>query len=151
MEHDTTPTIEKFLIFTIQGKLYTLPSRMINEVAAFDKAYSLPLLPAYVKGIINRYSVPYALIDLGWFMLNTPSEQSKVVVLKETVDKLAFMIDDVVDIVDVPLKAILKVEQGTETEDATAVIEASFAWRDSDVFVLSIREILNRINQDFAS
>ncbi|MDR2392749.1 MAG: chemotaxis protein CheW [Treponema sp.] len=156
MLNDTSPskqanaaTIEKFLIFTIQDRLYTLPSRMINEVAVYDKAYPLPLLPEYVKGIINRYSIPYALIDLGLFMLKTPSTLSKVVVLKESVDKVAFMIDDVVDIVDIPLEDILKVEQGRENQDATVVIEASFEWHQMDVFVLSIREIINRIKQDF--
>ncbi|MDR0722011.1 MAG: chemotaxis protein CheW [Treponema sp.] len=154
MINDTTPskqptTTEKFLIFTIQERLYTLPSSMINEVAVYDKAYPLPLLPEYVKGIINRYSVPYALIDLGLFMLKTPSALSKVVVLKESVDKVAFMIDDVVDIVDVPLEHILKVEQGTENQDASVVIEASFEWHEMDVFILSIREIINRIKKDF--
>ncbi|MDR1986463.1 MAG: chemotaxis protein CheW [Treponema sp.] len=156
MMNNTTPakqpnatTTEKFLVFTIQERLYTLPSAMINEVAVYDKAYPLPLLPEYVKGIINRYSVPYALIDLGLFMLKTPSALSKVVVLKESVDKVAFMIDDVVDIVDVPLEHILKVEQGTENQDATAVIEASFEWHKMDVFILSIREIINRIKMDF--
>ncbi|MDR2633392.1 MAG: chemotaxis protein CheW [Treponema sp.] len=156
MMNDTTTlqqangaSMEKFLIFTIQERLYTLPSRMINEVAAYDKAYPLPLLPEYVKGIINRYSVPYALIDLGLFMLKTPSTLSKVVVLKESVDKLAFMIDDVVDIVDVPVGNILKVEQGTENQDTTAVIDASFEWHQRDVFILSIREIINRIKKDF--
>jgi purine-binding chemotaxis protein CheW len=143
-------TMDKFLIFSIQDKLYTLPSRMINEVAVYDKAYPLPLLPEYVKGIINRYSIPYALIDLGLFMLKTPSPLSKVVVLKEGVDKLAFMIDDVVDIVDVPLENLLKVEQGMEHQDASAVIEASFEWCQMDVFILSIREIINRIKNDFA-
>lgn len=141
-------TTEKFLIFTIQDRLYTLPSCMINEVAVYDKTYPLPLLPEYVKGIINRYSVPYALIDLGLFLLKTPSALSKVVVLKEGVDKVAFMIDDVVDIVDVPLEHILKVEQGTGNQDATVVIEASFEWHQMDVFVLSIREIINRIKKD---
>ncbi|MHB9290952.1 hypothetical protein Holit_00022 [Hollandina sp. SP2] len=154
--NDTTPVkqpnatiTEKFLVFTIQERLYTLPSSMINEVAVYDKAYPLPLLPEYVKGIINRYSVPYALIDLGLFMLKTPSDLSKVVVLKESFDKVAFMIDDVVDIVDVPLEQILKVEQGTESQDTTAVIEASFEWHKMDVFILSIREIINRIKMDF--
>jgi purine-binding chemotaxis protein CheW len=122
---------------------------MINEVAVYDKAYPLPLLPDYVKGIINRYSVPYALIDLGLFMIKTASTLSKVMVLKESVDKVAFMIDDVVDIVDVPVEQILKVEQGIENQDATMVIEASFEWHETDVFILSICEIISRIKKDF--
>ncbi|MDR3172461.1 MAG: chemotaxis protein CheW [Treponema sp.] len=141
--------VEKFLIFTIEGTYYTFPSRLIGEVAVLDKAYPLPLLPEYIKGIINRYASPYILIDIGGLILNTPSRGSKVVVLKEAIDKIAFLIDDVVDIVDVPLSTVLKVEQKAEQSDYTGVIESSFEWwYHTHVFVLSIREIIDRIKQD---
>jgi purine-binding chemotaxis protein CheW len=140
---------EKYLIFTILGKHYTFPSRFISEVTAFDKVYPLPLLPGYVKGIINRYSAPFALIDVGLLIRETPTPESKVVVLKETVDKLAFLIDDVVDIIDIPVSALLKVEQGAERDDVTDIIESSFEWHDTHVFVLGIRQIINRVKTDF--
>ncbi|MDR1949011.1 MAG: chemotaxis protein CheW [Spirochaetaceae bacterium] len=140
---------EKFLIFTILGKYYTFPSRFISEVTAFDKVYPLPLLPSYVKGVINRYSVPFALIDVGLLIRETATPESKVVVLKEIVDKLAFLIDDVVDIIDIPVSNLLKVEQGAEGNDVTDIIESSFEWHDTHVFVLSIRQIINRVKTDF--
>jgi purine-binding chemotaxis protein CheW len=140
---------EKYLIFTILGKYYTFPSRFISEVTAFDKFYPLPLLPGYVKGIINRYSAPFALIDIGLLVRETPTPESKVVVLKETVDKLAFLIDDVVDIIDIPVSNLLKVEQGSEGDDVTDIIESSFEWHDTHVFVLGIRQIINRVKADF--
>ncbi|MDR2102663.1 MAG: chemotaxis protein CheW [Treponema sp.] len=140
---------EKYLIFTILGKHYTFPSRFISEVTAFDKVYPLPLLPEYVRGIINRYSVPFALIDIGLLIRETSTPEAKVVVLKESVDKLAFLIDDVVDIIDIPLANLLKVEQGAERDDVTDIIESSFAWHDTHVFVLNIRQIINRVKTDF--
>jgi purine-binding chemotaxis protein CheW len=65
------------------------------------------------------------------------------------VDRLAFLIDDVVDIIDVSLKRIMKLEQGTENSDITEIIEASFEWQDTNVFVLGIGQLLNRIKNDF--
>jgi purine-binding chemotaxis protein CheW len=144
-----TPATEKFLVFTVQGKYYTFPSKLISEVAASEKIFPLPLLPDYVRGIINRYSAPYALIDIGLLMLKTPSEPVKVVVLKEEVDKLAFLIDDVVDIVDIPLPSLMKVEQDNDAPDSTGVIDYSFEWHDTNVFCLSIQEILGQIKKDF--
>ncbi|MDR2402852.1 MAG: chemotaxis protein CheW [Spirochaetaceae bacterium] len=141
--------MEKYLIFTILGKHYTFPSRFISEVTAFDKVYPLPLLPEYVKGVINRYSVPFALIDIGLLIREMPTPEVKVVVLKESVDKLAFLIDDVVDIIDVPVSNLLKVEQGVERDDITDIIESSFEWHDTHVFVLGIRQIINRVKTDF--
>ncbi|MDR2102409.1 MAG: chemotaxis protein CheW [Treponema sp.] len=140
---------EKYLIFTILGKHYTFPSRFISEVTAFDKVYPLPLLPEYVRGIINRYSVPFALIDIGLLIRETPTPEAKVVVLKESVDKLAFLIDDVVDIIDIPITNLLKVEQGAERDDVTDIIESSFEWHDTHVFVLGLRQIINRVKTDF--
>jgi purine-binding chemotaxis protein CheW len=140
---------EKYLIFTILGTYYTFPSRFISEVSAFEKVYPLPLLPAYVKGIINRYSVPYALLDIGLLIRETPTPESKVVVLKETVDKLAILIDDVADIIDIPVSALLKVEQDADRDVVTDIIESSFEWHDTHVFVLGIRQIINRVKTDF--
>jgi purine-binding chemotaxis protein CheW len=141
--------MEKYLIFTILGKFYTFPSRFISEVTAFSHVYPLPLMPDYVRGIINRYAVPFALIDIGILIRETPTPESKVVVLKETVDKIAFLIDDVVDIIDIPASNILKLEQGAERDDATGIIESSFEWRDTQVFILDIRQIINRLKADF--
>jgi purine-binding chemotaxis protein CheW len=140
---------EKYLIFTILGTYYTFPSRFISEVGAFEKVYPLPLLPAYVRGIINRYSVPYALIDIGLLIRETPTPESKVVVLKETVDKLAILIDDVVDIIDIPVSGLLKVEQGGDKDVVTDIIESSFKWHDTHVFVLGIGQIINRVKTGF--
>ncbi|GHV47070.1 hypothetical protein AGMMS49546_36250 [Spirochaetia bacterium] len=163
------PAPEKFLVFTVQGAYYTFPSRLISEVAALEKVFPLPLLPDYVRGIINRYSAPYALIDIGLLILKTPAAPSagavsrgsppgpaKTVVLKETVDKLAFLIDDVVDIVDVHPSDLTKVEQDGEAPGSGAIaggaaglIESSFEWHDTHVFCLSIQEIINQVKKDF--
>jgi purine-binding chemotaxis protein CheW len=148
-EEAAAANTEKYLIFTILGKYYTFPTRFISEVTAFDKVYPLPLLPEYVRGIINRYSVPFALIDIGLLIRETSTPEAKVVVLKESVDKLAFLIDDVVDIIDIPVSNLLKVEQGAERDDITDIIESSFEWHDTHVFVLSIRRIINRVKTDF--
>jgi purine-binding chemotaxis protein CheW len=150
-EHEESEVFngEKYLIFTILGKFYTFPSRIISEVTAFDTVYPLPLVPEYVMGIINRYSAPYALVDIGLLIQKIPTPQSKVVVLKETVEKIAFLIDDVVDIVDIVHADLLKVEQGVEVTDTTDIIEASFGWHDTNVFVLNIRQIINRVISEF--
>jgi purine-binding chemotaxis protein CheW len=120
----------------------------VNEVAALDRAYPLPLLPEYVKGIINRYSAPYALIDIGLMIFKKASSSSKVVVLKESEEKLAFMIDDVVDIIDIPRSSLLKIEQDSGGQDTPDIIEASFEWHNTHVFVLSIHEIISMVKND---
>ena len=137
---------EKFLIFTVQEKKYALPAKIINEVAALDKVFPLPLVPNYVRGIINRYSVPYALIDINFLLYKENSEAKKMIVIKEEVDKLSFLIDDVTDIADLSMDSIMKIGQ----EDvATDLINGFFEWNGSQIFCLDTGEIISRIKREF--
>ena len=138
---------EKFLIFTIREKQYALPSKIIGEVATLEKVFPLPLVPDYVRGIINRYSVPFALIDICFLLFNDFSSARKVIVLKEEVDKLAFLIDDVTDIVDISPEKMMKIEQ--EENALAGSINAFFEWKGNQVFCFDTTEILGRIKLDF--
>ena len=148
----TENTGEKYLIFAIRDRQYALPSKIISEVALLEKIFPLPLVPPYVRGIINRYSVPYALIDIGFFLHNDASNSKKVIVLKEEVDKLAFLIDDVTDIADLPQDKLMKIEQDETAFSGagTSSVSAFFEWKDSSVFCLDTEELICRVKQDFA-
>jgi len=142
MEND-----EKYLIFSIFDRLYAFPSRFIGEIALFDTVYPLPLVPAYVLGVINRYSVPYALFDIGLLLFKTPSPRKKVLVLKDEIDRVAFLIDDINGIADVPGEKLLSVELA-RTGDLADAVTSSFNWDGSDVLVLDIRRIMARISEE---
>jgi purine-binding chemotaxis protein CheW len=142
--------VEKYLIFTVREAWYALPAKIISEVTVLEKVFPLPLAPDYVRGIINRYSVPYALIDIRLFLLNDASDARKVIVLKEEADKLAFLIDDVADIADLSPGQLMKIER----EEASPVspvnsITAFFEWKGGHVLCLDIGELINRVKEDF--
>ncbi|GHV68031.1 hypothetical protein AGMMS49928_06470 [Spirochaetia bacterium] len=141
---------EKYLIFSILGKHYTFPSQYISEIALFDTVYPIPLVPAYVLGIINRYSVPYVLFDIGLFLLKTPTPRGKVLVFKDGIDRIAFLIDDVADIADVPPEKIFAVERSAEEGDLAELVVASFKWNDDDIFVLDIERLLRSVESETA-
>jgi len=153
-ESDEANYIEKFLIFTILGKLYSLPSKFIGEIALFDTVYPLPLMPAYVPGVVNRYSVPYALFDIGLLFYSTPSPRKKVLVMKDEIDRIAFLIDDVAGIADIPQEELFNLERSSDMSnsvglgDITDAVESSFSWNGSDVLVLDIHRILARAGGD---
>ena len=137
---------EKYLIFSILGRQYAFQSRIISEIAMFDAVYPLPLMPAYVPGVINRYSIPYILFDIGLLLFKTPSPRGKVLVLKDHIDRIAFLIDDVSGIADVPLEELLDIERSPESEEITEAVSASFNWNNTDVFVLDIQRILAHVS-----
>ncbi|MCL2210298.1 MAG: chemotaxis protein CheW [Treponema sp.] len=141
---------EKFLIFSILGKLYSFPSRIISEIALFDAVYPLPLMPSYVLGVINRYSVPYALFDLGILFNNAPSSCNKTLILKDQIDRIAFLIDDVTGIVDIMPENLFILERSSELNELTDAVSASFSWNGNDVFILDVNRILERVSEETA-
>ena len=138
---------EKYLIFTVRDKRYALPSRIINEVTVLEKVFPMPLVPAYVRGIINRYSIPYALIDIDFLFYNEISDARKVIVLKEEIDKLAFLIDDVADIADIFPENLFEIEH--EENTFAASIKDFFEWKGSHVFCIDAVDLINKIKLDF--
>lgn len=142
---------ERCVICTIAGDYYALPSRFIGEIALFDRVYPLPLLPDYVLGVINRYSVPFALLDTGLLISGRSSLGSKVLVLKDpegreqsNLEKTALCIDDVIDIVEIPLPDLLPLEKGEE-------VDSSFSWKGKNILVLDVRGIISRAAREIAA
>jgi purine-binding chemotaxis protein CheW len=148
---ETVSNEEKYLIFSILDRRYSFQSRFISEIALFDTVYPLPLMPAYLLGIINRYSVPYALFDIGLLLFKTAGSRSKVLVLKDEIDRIAFLIDDVIDIADISQENLFPMERGVESNDLAEIVSASFKWDGDDVFVLDIQRILARASDGGAS
>jgi purine-binding chemotaxis protein CheW len=141
---------EKYLIFSILGISYAFPSVYVGEIAVFDAVYPLPLMPEYVLGIINRYSVPYVLLDIGLLLTGESSRGGKVLVVKEDIDRIAFLIDDIADIADIAKGRLIEVERGVEDGDAAEIISGSFKRNGGDIFVLDIRRILDRVTGETA-
>jgi len=141
---------EKYLIFTILDKFYGFPSNMIQEIALFETVYPLPLMPAYIPGVINRYSIPYALFDVGLLFHKTPSPRNKVAIFKDEIDRIAFLIDDVTDIAEIQNEKIITIERSIDSIELTDAVCASFNWNGNDVFILDIHRILSRVSQEAA-
>ncbi|MCL2763669.1 MAG: chemotaxis protein CheW [Treponema sp.] len=137
---------EKFLVFSILGKSYAFPSRLIGEIALYDMVYPLPLMPPYVLGVVNRYSVPYALFDIGILFHNKQSPRSKVLIFKDEVDHIAFLIDDVSGIADINPDELFIMERSAGSGDLTDAVAASFNWNGNDVFILDVHSILSRVS-----
>ena len=139
---------EKFLVFSILGRLYSFPSRLISEIALFDTVYPLPMMPSFVIGVVNRYSVPYALFDIGILFHKSPCKRNKVLILKDEIDRIAFLIDDVSGIADIHPESLFITERGVETGELTDAVGATFNWNETDVFVLDVNRILSRVSEE---
>ena len=143
---------EKYLIFAIKGERYTLPSGIIGEVAVLEKVFPMPLVPDYVRGLINRFSIPYVLIDISMFLNKDASDAQKIIVLKNDVEKIAFLIDDVIDIVEIPPSKLVKIEKEAEHPAKYGFnpsINACFESEGKSVLCLDTEELISGIKKGF--
>ena len=139
---------EKYLIFSIFGREYAFPSEIIGEVANCNPLYSLPLLPSYVLGFINRYSIPHALLDTGFLLAEKPGPRNEALVIKGDIDRVAFSIDTVSGIASIGPDKLISLGTGSEPHELTGAVYASFQWNGRDVSVLDVRRVLARIAEE---
>ena len=138
---------EKYLIFPIFNRQYAFPADVIGEVANCEPFYPLPLLPPYVLGVINRYSIPYALFDTGLLLSHMPGPRNEALVIKNDVERVAFSIDTISGIADITADKLLTVKTGAETPELNSASLATFTWMGGDVFVLDVRRLLDRAGE----
>jgi purine-binding chemotaxis protein CheW len=136
---------EKYLIFSLFGRHYAFPAKIIGEVASCEPLYPLPLVPSYVLGVINRYSIPYALFDTGFLLSQKPGPREEALVIIADIDRVAFSIERVTGIADIGPDKLRDVGTGTGTGVLSSVVYTSFKWNDDDVYVLDVRRLLARI------
>jgi chemotaxis signal transduction protein len=141
---------EKYLIFAVSDRLYAFPAQVVGEVANCDPFFHLPLLPAYVLGVIDRYSVPYALFDISLLLANTPGPHKEALVVNKEIDQVAFSIENVSGIADITPDKLMKIESGTGPFELHSAVYASFKWNGEDVYILNIRQLLARIMNEAA-
>ena len=141
---------EKYLIFSIFDRQYAFPAQVIGEVANCDPLYPLPLLPSYVLGFIDRYSIPYALFDIGFLLSSVPGPRNEALVIKSDIDRIAFSIDSISGIADITEDALLKIEIGSGPPELNSAVRASFNWNGTDVYLLDIQRLLSRVTEKAA-
>jgi len=137
---------EKYLIFSIFNRLYAFPTQDIGEVANCEPLYQLPLLPSYLLGFINRYSIPYALFDIGFLLANKPGPRNEALLIKSDIDRVAFSIENVSGIADITPDEMIKIETGSV--ELNSAVRASFNWKGAEVFVLDIQRLLAHVAQE---
>jgi purine-binding chemotaxis protein CheW len=141
---------EKYLIFPVFGRQYAFPAQIIGEVAGCDPLYPLPLLPSYVLGVINRYSIPHALFDTGLLLSQKPGPRNEALVIRGDIDRVAFSIDRVTGIASIGQDKLRDVGTGSGAGALSSAVYTSFKWNDDDVYVLDVRRLLARVTDKAA-
>jgi purine-binding chemotaxis protein CheW len=102
--------INKQLVFKIREQLFTLPVLYVNTIIQLPRLFKVPQAPAFILGVMNLEGNVIPVVDtskklgMGATVLQ---QQSQVIVMQrrtdiqDTMHLLAFVTDEVCDVVDV--------------------------------------------------
>jgi len=95
-----TSSNRKFLIFRLQDSLYALDLAQVAEVSDPPQMWPIPLAPLCYAGALNFHGDVIAVMNLATFLgLPGSSKPGKVIVLRQDIASLAFLVDTVVRII----------------------------------------------------
>ena len=107
------PAGEKFLSFSLRGKLYAISAGQILEVAQPLPITPMPKVPDWILGIANLRGDIISIVDLTklWNMSDAPlASKMKLIRLRSSDNSIAFVADKVNEVVTLPGVDIQPVE-----------------------------------------
>lgn len=134
-----------WLIFSIASKPYAIPAESVKEILRDAQVFPLPFVPDYLKGVVNRYGDPYAVIDPS-ILINNESQNSSLFIVLNDESHSCLQISDVKDFYTAAQTDIIHFAQ-TEMSD---YFEGTLIIDQEQILVLKPEAFLERVGTDLA-
>lgn len=144
-DHQDEEVLRKYVLFSVGPTIYALPAEEVREISFDNEIYYVPFLPAYIRGYANRHGLPLTVLDIQLLFEKGPLESGTLLILDIAGDQLALLISDVDEILKLPESAIHSI---ASTDDTSRYFAHSVAVKDTQIFVLAIDTILERLERD---
>ncbi len=102
--------VQKFLIFSIENKKLCFNAELVKEILLNTQIFFIPFCPPYVSGLINRHGEPYTVFDLSVLLENQKQESTKLIIMNEKDDNIAFIIKEIIEIADISQNDVFKID-----------------------------------------
>lgn len=133
-----------WLIFTIgKNKLYALPASMVKEILRDIPIFPLPFVPDYLKGVVNRYGDPYAVIDPAMLINEEPQNTSLFIVLNGD-SHTCFQISDVKDFFTTDESDVIHFAQAEMAD----FFDGTISFNNETVLILKPEIFLEKVGND---
>lgn len=96
----------KFLIFMSDGLIFGLDAESVVEIITNHTITQLPMVPDYVRGIINLRGLIVPIVDMRLRLGNSPCENDCIIVLNVDGVQLGILVDGVDQMVDLDRNSI---------------------------------------------
>ncbi len=106
VDADDVSTIERCLTFESAGMILYISTNNVIEIINNHSITILPLMPPYIKGIINLRGQILPVMDIQQRMGKGPTESSCIIVLDIDSVSLGIIVDSVRQVMDIDLKNV---------------------------------------------
>lgn len=134
-----------YLVFKAGGKDYAVNSTEVREILRNNEVYPVPFVPPYIKGLLNSYGIPYAVVDFSYFTSNTVQD-SKLYMLLKNPNNISIQVSEIQEFHN---ESEVSVKKLTNEEDAP-FFTGAISFDDVTAPVLNINGILEKIRSDLA-
>ena len=100
-----------YMVFVINNQKYALSSKYITEIIEILPITKVPLLPEYMKGIINLRSTIIPVMDARMRFGMEPieySERTCIIIIENEANKIGLIVDAVNEVLTIPPKQIME-------------------------------------------
>ena len=101
--------MRKFLTFRTENLLFGVEAEDVMEIITNYPITRVPMVPEYIRGIINLRGQTIPLIDMRLRLSIMPDENDCIIVLNVNEMQVGLLVDTVCQITDVPEESILPV------------------------------------------
>ncbi|MCQ2981863.1 MAG: chemotaxis protein CheW [Treponemataceae bacterium] len=83
-----------WLVFRTGSENYAIDSAEVKEIVRNTELFPLPFVPPYVKGVLNSYGIPYAVVDLSQ-LLGEDSTAERLFLILKNKNNVALQVADI--------------------------------------------------------
>ena len=132
-----------WLVFTAGDETYAIDSSEVKEIVRNNEIYPMPFVPSYVKGVLNCYGDPYAVIDVSEF-LGMEAQKSQLFMILNNENKLSFQITDIQEFHNA---ANVTTQKLAENSDAS-FFSGAISFDDVTAPILNSAGVIDKIRGD---
>ena len=140
----------QIVLIAFNGEYYGIKILSVLEILKVPKITWLPCSPDYIAGVISVRGNIQSVVNLKSFLqlgISHITEQSRIILVESGDLVTGLLVDEMLDILDVPDSALLPlIKQAQST--AARYLEGKLRWNDRTITVLHIDAIVQAIVVD---
>ncbi|MFA6988511.1 MAG: chemotaxis protein CheW [Candidatus Gastranaerophilaceae bacterium] len=138
---------DKFVSFSLNNEIYSLSLKYVKEFTKLKniKITPIPCVPDFINGLINLRGEFITIIDIKYFLniaKTNITEKTKIIVLKTDRMQIGLLVDEVFDIVSIPVEK-LKTDSTNSFEKDTFTIGEVILKDKKIMNILNIERLLS--------